>query len=275
MRGMAPRHNKNIDRQDCLRFQIRRSGRLANFRGYVAVVINYGREGTTREFSVIQSVSKPEQASLVSRRSIRVCVRICVSIRRPEFECSGPQLEGPEFECSGPQLEGPEFEYSELSLKYVFPNSSHSCHYRRYRTYRKKKLTPIRVSKQFTFLPLLELPYVSLDEFRYGLRMFTKIFIIVEPYVNKTRHVLLLTTTCTPSAHERLLSCRSVKTPILISKICILTSKCVPGSVRNKVGLRDKLEQVLQRNLGLKDLRTTSDILAGKNTVYNVAFLSN
>ncbi|KAJ4426651.1 hypothetical protein ANN_26449 [Periplaneta americana] len=38
-------------------------------------------------------------------------------IRRPEFECSGPQLEGPEFECSGPQLEGPEFEYSELSLK--------------------------------------------------------------------------------------------------------------------------------------------------------------
>ncbi|KAJ4440118.1 hypothetical protein ANN_08255 [Periplaneta americana] len=35
----------------------------------------------------------------------------------PEFECSGPQLEGPEFECSGPQLEGPEFEYSELSLK--------------------------------------------------------------------------------------------------------------------------------------------------------------
>ncbi|KAJ4450321.1 hypothetical protein ANN_01741, partial [Periplaneta americana] len=46
-----------------------------------------------------------------------VCVRICVSIRRPEFECSGSQLEGPEFECSGPQLEGPEFEYSELSLK--------------------------------------------------------------------------------------------------------------------------------------------------------------
>ncbi|KAJ4428867.1 hypothetical protein ANN_25860 [Periplaneta americana] len=40
-------------------------------------------------------------------------------IRRPEFECSGPQLEGPEFECSGPQLEGPEFEYSELSLKVV------------------------------------------------------------------------------------------------------------------------------------------------------------
>ncbi|KAJ4434520.1 hypothetical protein ANN_23082 [Periplaneta americana] len=35
----------------------------------------------------------------------------------PEFECSGPQLEGPEFECSGPQLEGPEFEYSGLSLK--------------------------------------------------------------------------------------------------------------------------------------------------------------
>ncbi|KAJ4446634.1 hypothetical protein ANN_13331 [Periplaneta americana] len=37
------------------RLEIRRSGRLANFRGYVAVVINYGREGTTAEFSVIQS----------------------------------------------------------------------------------------------------------------------------------------------------------------------------------------------------------------------------
>ncbi|KAJ4443747.1 hypothetical protein ANN_05525 [Periplaneta americana] len=55
--------------------------------------------------------------AISSRSSTRVCVRICVSIRRPEFECSGPQLEGPEFECSGPQLEGPEFEYSELSLK--------------------------------------------------------------------------------------------------------------------------------------------------------------
>ncbi|KAJ4449329.1 hypothetical protein ANN_00727 [Periplaneta americana] len=39
--------------------EIRRSGRLANFRGYVAVVINYGREGTTAEFSVIQSVMSP------------------------------------------------------------------------------------------------------------------------------------------------------------------------------------------------------------------------
>ncbi|KAJ4450584.1 hypothetical protein ANN_02009 [Periplaneta americana] len=89
-----------------------------NLRGYVAVVINYGREGTTAvlEFSVIQSVSKPEQASQTCVPEL-VCVRICVSIRRPEFECSGPQLEGPEFECSGPQLEGPEFEYSELSLK--------------------------------------------------------------------------------------------------------------------------------------------------------------
>ncbi|KAJ4430348.1 hypothetical protein ANN_22564 [Periplaneta americana] len=70
-----------------------------------------------------------KQASLVYRSSTRVCVRNCVSIRRPEFECSGPQLEGPEFECSGPQLEGPEFEcsgpqlegpefeYSGLSLK--------------------------------------------------------------------------------------------------------------------------------------------------------------
>ncbi|KAJ4430074.1 hypothetical protein ANN_22283 [Periplaneta americana] len=61
--------------------------------------------------------SQSKQASLVYRSSARVCVRNCISIRRPEFECSGPQLEGPEFECSGPQLEGPEFEYSELSLK--------------------------------------------------------------------------------------------------------------------------------------------------------------
>ncbi|KAJ4450587.1 hypothetical protein ANN_02012 [Periplaneta americana] len=99
--------------------EIRRSGRLANFRGYVAVVINYSREGTTAvlEFSVIQSVSQSKQASQANRSSTRVCVRICVSNRRPEFECSGSQLEGPEFECSGPQLEGPEFEYSELSLK--------------------------------------------------------------------------------------------------------------------------------------------------------------
>ncbi|KAJ4446630.1 hypothetical protein ANN_13327 [Periplaneta americana] len=67
------------------------------------------------EFGKLEYMSKPEQAS---QSSTRVCVRICVSIRRPEFECSGPQLEGPEFECSGPQLEGPEFEYSELSLKY-------------------------------------------------------------------------------------------------------------------------------------------------------------
>ncbi|KAJ4428889.1 hypothetical protein ANN_25882 [Periplaneta americana] len=57
---------------------------------------------------------------------------------------------------------------------------------------------------------------------------------------------------------------RKVKTPIFISKICILNSKCVPGSVGNKV--QNKLEQVLQRNVGLKDLRTASDILAGKNT---------
>ncbi|KAJ4427909.1 hypothetical protein ANN_23918 [Periplaneta americana] len=63
------------------------------------------------------TLSQSKQARLVCRSSTRVCVRICVSIRRPEFECSGPQLEGPEFECSGPQLEGPQFEYSELSLK--------------------------------------------------------------------------------------------------------------------------------------------------------------
>ncbi|KAJ4438245.1 hypothetical protein ANN_14184 [Periplaneta americana] len=68
-----------------------------------------------RTFEATSLQSK--QASLVYRSSTRVCVRNCVSSRRPEFECSGPQLEGPEFECSGPQLEGPEFEYSELSLK--------------------------------------------------------------------------------------------------------------------------------------------------------------
>ncbi|KAJ4430862.1 hypothetical protein ANN_19453 [Periplaneta americana] len=61
-------------------------------------------------------------------RMLETEVLLLISIRRPEFECSGPQwgpefecsgpqLEGPEFECSGPQLEGPEFEYSELSLK--------------------------------------------------------------------------------------------------------------------------------------------------------------
>ncbi|KAJ4449635.1 hypothetical protein ANN_01039 [Periplaneta americana] len=63
---------------------------------------------------------------------IRIAAPVCN--RRPEFECSGPQLEGsefecsgpqlegPEFECSGPQLEGPEFEYSGLSLKYDIIN---------------------------------------------------------------------------------------------------------------------------------------------------------
>ncbi|KAJ4425645.1 hypothetical protein ANN_27841 [Periplaneta americana] len=50
-------------------------------------------------------------------------------IRRPEFECSGPQLEGPEFECSGPQLEGPEFEYSELSLKCPAEPSASARHH--------------------------------------------------------------------------------------------------------------------------------------------------
>ncbi|KAJ4435017.1 hypothetical protein ANN_23590 [Periplaneta americana] len=70
-----------------------------------------GREERALDFS------GSKQASLVYRSSTRVCVRNCISIRRPEFECSGPQLEGPEFECSGPQLEGPEFEYSELFLK--------------------------------------------------------------------------------------------------------------------------------------------------------------
>ncbi|KAJ4427934.1 hypothetical protein ANN_23944 [Periplaneta americana] len=71
------------------------------------------------ECTIVQCLlrGQSKQASLVYRSSTRVCVRNCDSIRRPEFECSGPQLEEPEFECSGPQLEGPEFEYSELSLK--------------------------------------------------------------------------------------------------------------------------------------------------------------
>ncbi|KAJ4431264.1 hypothetical protein ANN_19861 [Periplaneta americana] len=67
------------------------------------------------------------ESKQASRSSTRVCVRICVSIRRPEFECSGPQLEGPEFECSGPQLEGPEFEYSELSLKSIVKDFAARC----------------------------------------------------------------------------------------------------------------------------------------------------
>ncbi|KAJ4446267.1 hypothetical protein ANN_12961 [Periplaneta americana] len=64
-----------------------------------------GREERALDFSGVQS--------LETRRTFEATSLI----RRPEFECSGPQLEGPEFECSGPRLEGPEFEYSELSLK--------------------------------------------------------------------------------------------------------------------------------------------------------------
>ncbi|KAJ4445854.1 hypothetical protein ANN_12539 [Periplaneta americana] len=74
-------------------------------------------EPLEKELRGYVQLTTSKEASLVYRSSTRVCVRNCVSSRRPEFECSGPQLEGPEFECSGPQLEGPEFEYSELSLK--------------------------------------------------------------------------------------------------------------------------------------------------------------
>ncbi|KAJ4441904.1 hypothetical protein ANN_11764 [Periplaneta americana] len=86
-----------------------------------------GREERALDFSGVPSLETrgtfeaTKEASLVYRSSTRVCVRNCVSSRRPEFECSGPQLGGPEFECSGPQLEGPEFEYSELSLKNWLP----------------------------------------------------------------------------------------------------------------------------------------------------------
>ncbi|KAJ4447335.1 hypothetical protein ANN_09339 [Periplaneta americana] len=87
----------------------------------VASELSLEGQGEKQDGAHAVRVSLPSQAKdgskLASRSSTRVCVRICVSIRRSEFECSGPQLEGPEFECSGPQLEGPEFEYSELSLK--------------------------------------------------------------------------------------------------------------------------------------------------------------
>ncbi|KAJ4441745.1 hypothetical protein ANN_11603 [Periplaneta americana] len=55
-----------------------------------------------------------KQASLVHRSSTRVCIRNCVSIRKPEFECSGPQLEGPEFEYSGLSLKVCGSRYCEL-----------------------------------------------------------------------------------------------------------------------------------------------------------------
>ncbi|KAJ4443007.1 hypothetical protein ANN_04656 [Periplaneta americana] len=80
----------------------------------IARAAAYGVKGE-RTFPTLPEARR--SGKIANSNSTRVCVRNCVSIRRPEFECSGPQLEGPEFECSGPQLEGPEFEYSELSLK--------------------------------------------------------------------------------------------------------------------------------------------------------------
>ncbi|KAJ4451107.1 hypothetical protein ANN_02547, partial [Periplaneta americana] len=74
-----------------------------------------GREERALDFSGMPSLETG--VTFESKQASRSSTRVCVRIRRPEFECSGPQLEGPEFECSEPQLEGPEFEYSELSLK--------------------------------------------------------------------------------------------------------------------------------------------------------------
>ncbi|KAJ4445751.1 hypothetical protein ANN_12436 [Periplaneta americana] len=93
--------------------------RMSSIRRSHITCIPYVSMGTIFALNIFIAVSRSKQASQANRSSTRVCVRICVSIRRPEFECSGPQLEGPEFECSGPQLEGPEFEYSELSLKTI------------------------------------------------------------------------------------------------------------------------------------------------------------
>ncbi|KAJ4449892.1 hypothetical protein ANN_01298 [Periplaneta americana] len=77
-----------------------------------------------RNDRVFQLISQPvSEKARASKPVLCTGVRLecasatVVSIRRPEFECSGLQLEGPEFECRGPQLEGPEFEYSGLSLK--------------------------------------------------------------------------------------------------------------------------------------------------------------
>ncbi|KAJ4452039.1 hypothetical protein ANN_03554 [Periplaneta americana] len=63
---------------------------------------------------VIQSVSKPEQASQSSQVRLECA---SASASASEVRVQWTAVGGPEFECSGPQLEGPEFEYSELSLK--------------------------------------------------------------------------------------------------------------------------------------------------------------
>ncbi|KAJ4441378.1 hypothetical protein ANN_11233 [Periplaneta americana] len=90
--------------------EVRRSGDIE--------IILYTPVEISRNYDFAIKEEAPVNSSRVFSYSV-MCVRICVSIRRPEFECSGPQLEGPEVECSGPQLEGPEFEYSELSLKLI------------------------------------------------------------------------------------------------------------------------------------------------------------
>ncbi|KAJ4437917.1 hypothetical protein ANN_13856 [Periplaneta americana] len=98
---------------------------------------------------------------------------------------------------------------------------------------------------------------------RVGEKM-NKVLIKNDGYDILSRISDVLTKTCPNNVIQH------VKTPILISNIYILNSKSVPGSVGIKV--RDKLEQVLQRNVGLKDLRTALDILAW---IYNATFLSN
>ncbi|KAJ4431177.1 hypothetical protein ANN_19774 [Periplaneta americana] len=79
-----------------------------------------------------------------------------------------------------------------------------------------------------------------------------------------SRPTTATTVTATTSALLSMLLLTTIVVPS--DGIMLPVTRCVPGSVGNKVGLWDKLKQVLQRNVGLKDLRTASDILAGKNT---------
>ncbi|KAJ4443664.1 hypothetical protein ANN_05339 [Periplaneta americana] len=97
LNGLRENPRKNLNQRREIRTHDQRPARKQIARGRRAAERSKG-EGPTRR----------ESGERVER-----------GIRRPEFECSGPQLEGPEFECSGPQLEGPEFEYSELSLKLI------------------------------------------------------------------------------------------------------------------------------------------------------------
>ncbi|KAJ4450303.1 hypothetical protein ANN_01723 [Periplaneta americana] len=111
------------EKQTCTQYmrnyKIRRSGRLANFRGYVAVVINYGREGTTAvsEFSVIQSVRKPEQG-------IQSCVPEFDSSVRPHLRQHPPEAlssVGALVDRSWRDLSSSAVDRSWRDLKFKFP----------------------------------------------------------------------------------------------------------------------------------------------------------